>query len=135
MSDKKSEEAPNALPVGAVCVAHGLFLAACGYHGAASHAFSPQAMHSLYSGAGGGAVLVVCGLMSVSGSRKMYMIGVHLALLLQLAFTCVFTLQGYKSYGVPEKADRFQLFCLMGLGSVAALVAMRAFKPKKAKKP
>ena len=50
-------------------------------------------MHSAYAGAGGGAALVVCGLLSVSGSYKLYMIGVHLALLLQLLFVFVFALQ------------------------------------------
>ena len=66
-------------------------------------------MHSAYAGAGGGAALVVCGLLSVSGSYKLYMIGVHVALLLQALFIIVFALQGYRSYGVPEKADRFPL--------------------------
>lgn len=50
-------------------------------------------MHSAYAGAGGGAALVVCGLLSVLGSYKLYMIGVHLALLLQLLFVLVFALQ------------------------------------------
>ena len=62
------------------------------------------------------------------------MIGVHVGLLLQLAFTGVFTMQAYKSYGVPGKADRFPLFVVMGLGSVAALGLMMKYKPKK-KKP
>ena len=39
--------------------------------------------------------------------------------------------QAYKSYGVPEKQDRFPLFVAMGLGSVVALGMMRVFKPKK----
>ena len=41
--------------------------------------------------------------------------------------------QAYKSYGVPEKQDRFPLFVAMGVGSVVALGMMKAFKPKKKK--
>ena len=113
-------------------------------------------MHSAYAGAGGGGVLVVCSLLSVSGSYRLYMIGVHVALLLQLLFIFVFALQvppadqqgtipstlaytsmphvfaqAYKSYGVPEKQDRFPLFVAMGVGSVVALGLMKVFKPKK----
>ena len=54
-------------------------------------------------------------------------------LLLQVLFTGVFALQAYKSYGVPEKADRFPLFVVMGIGSIAALGMMRLNKPKKKK--
>ena len=113
-------------------------------------------MHSAYAGAGGGGILVVCSLLSVSGSYRLYMIGVHVALLLQLLFIFVFALQvppadqhgtipstlvcmslphvfaqAYKSYGVPEKQDRFPLFVAMGVGSVVALGLMKVFKPKK----
>lgn len=130
----EKKEAPNALAVALVLLAHGAFLAGCGYHGAAQYDFAPKAMHSLYSGAGGGAVLALCGLMSMSGSYKLYMIGVHIALLLQLLFIIVFAVQAFRSYGVPEKEDRFMLFVEMGLGSVAALGLMVFFKPKKAKK-
>lgn len=87
-------------------------------------------MHSLYAGAGGGAALGVCGLLTVGGRRKLYMIGVHVGLLLQLAFSAVFGLQAWRSYGVPAKADRFPLFVVMCGGSVLALGLMRAFKPK-----
>ena len=72
---------------------HGLYLAACGCLGAAQQDWAPKAMHSAYAGAGGGGVLVVCSLLSVSGSYRMYMIGVHVALLLQLLFIFVFALQ------------------------------------------
>ena len=41
--------------------------------------------------------------------------------------------QAYKSYGVPEKRDRFPLFLAMGVGSVVALGMMKVFKPKKKK--
>ena len=61
--------------------------------GAAQLDWAPKAMHSAYAGAGGGGALVVCSLLSVSGSYRMYMIGVHVALLLQLLFIFVFALQ------------------------------------------
>ena len=127
-----SEELPNAAPVAAVLATHGLFLGGCGAFGAAMSAWT--AMHSLYMGAGGGAALVVSGLLSIGGTKKLYMIGVHVGLLLQLLFTGVFALQAYKSYGVPEKADRFLLFVVMGTGSAVALVMMRLLKPKPKKK-
>ena len=66
-------------------------------------------MHSAYAGAGGGLALAVSGSISIGGTRKLYMIGVHIGLLLQLVFTGVFALQSYRSYGVPEKQDRFPL--------------------------
>ena len=72
---------------------HGLYLAACGCFGAAQHDWAPKAMHSVYAGAGGGGALALCGLVSVSGSYKLYMIGVHVALLLQLLFIFVFAMQ------------------------------------------
>ena len=90
-------------------------------------------MHSAYAGFGCGGVLAVCALMSISGSYKLYMIGVHIALLLQLLFIVVFGMQAFRSYGVPEKADRFPLFVAMGAGSVVALGLMVALKPKKKK--
>ena len=111
-----------------------MFLSGCGYFGAAQHEFAPKAMHSLYAGTGAGAALAVCGLLAISGSYKLYMIGVHLALLLEALFLVVFGVQAFRSYGVPEKQDRFPLFVAMGVGSVVALGLMVAFKPKKAKK-
>ena len=127
-------EVPNAGPVAGVLVAHGAFLAACGCYGAASTGWTPSAMHSAYAGIGSGGALGVCALLSVSGSRPLYMVGVHVALLFQVALTGVFGWQAWKSYGVPAKADRFPLFVLMCAGSVLALGAMRAFKPKKSDK-
>ena len=126
-------DVPNANPVAAICFLNGVFLAVCGYHGAASHGFEPKAMHSLYAGVGGGAMLAAMGLISVSGFRRLYMIGVHVALLLQVLFILVFALQAYRSYGVPEKADRYSLFCLMCGGTFLSLIGMRLFKPKKKK--
>lgn len=126
------EERPNAAPVASVLAVHGGYLAACGAYGAKISGWT--AMHSLYAGAGGGLALALCGLLSVGGTKKKYMIGVHIGLLLQLLFTGVFTLQAYKSYGVPEKADRFPLFVAMAGGSVIALGLMRALKPKPKKK-
>jgi len=48
-------------------------------------------------------------------------------------FVLVFGIQARKSYGVPEKADRFPLFVLMGVGSVMGLAFMILLKPKKKK--
>jgi len=125
---------PNALQTAGVLAVHGAFLAACGCYGAASANFAPKAMHSAYAGIGACAALLTCSGLSLAGTKKLYMIGVHIGLLLQLLFTGVFAVQAVRSYGVPEKADRFPLFVLMGGGSVAALVAMRFFKPQKEKK-
>ena len=129
----EKKEAPNAWPSASVLLLHGLFLAGCGYYGAAVNDFAPKAMHSAYAGFGGGGALALCALMSVSGSYKLYMIGVHIALLLQLLFIIVFAVQAFRSFGVPEKADRFPLFVAMGAGSVVALGLMVALKPKKKK--
>ena len=128
------EDLPNATPVAGVLVGHGIVLAAFGIYGAALHGFAPKVMHSVYAGVGSAAVLSVCGALSIGGTRKLYMIGVHLGLLAQLLFTGVFTMQAYKNYGVPEKADRFKLFVGMGLSGVIALGLMRALKPKPKKK-
>lgn len=125
------EPAPNATGVACTLVAHGAFLSACGYYGAATNGFAKVAMHSLYAGCGCGALLVLCAALTVSGSRRMYMIGVHVALLLQALFCAVFGWQANKSYGVPGKEDRFPLFVVMLAGSIVALGAMRALKPKK----
>ena len=130
----KEDAAPNASGVALTLVGHGAFLSACGYYGAATNGFAPKAMHSLYAGCGGGALLILCAAMSVSGSRKAYMIGVHVALPLQVLFAAVFAMQAKKAYKVPGKEDRFPLFVTMFVGSIVALGLMRALKPKKAKK-
>mmetsp|Transcript_23260 Transcript_23260/g.65071 ORF Transcript_23260/g.65071 Transcript_23260/m.65071 type:complete len:137 (+) Transcript_23260:69-479(+) len=133
MSDG-SAGTPSAAPCAAVLAAHGVFLAACGCYGAHSHGWAKPAMHSAYAGLGGMAALGVCALLTASGVKKLYMIGVHLALLLQAVFCFVFCLQAYKSHADPAKADRFALFVLMGAGSVAGLGLMVVLKPKKKKK-
>ena len=108
-----------------------MFLSGCGYFGAAQHEFAPKAMHSLYAGTGAGAALAVCGLLAISGSYKLYMIGVHLALLLEALFLVVFGAQAFRSYGVPEKEDRLPLFTAMFTGTFVAILALRILKPKK----
>ena len=127
------DDKPNAYPVAGVLAGHGVFLAACGVFGAASNGWAPKAMHSAYAGIGSCIVLAGCGVLSI-GTRKQYMIGVHIGLLVQLLLTGVFSLQAYKSYGDPAKADRFPLFVVMALGTVGALGLMRALKPKPKKK-
>ena len=133
MPDAK-EELPNAAPVAGVLFGHGLFLAGCGLYGAAQNGFTPKVMHSAYAGIGSCAALSVSAALSVGGTKKLYMIGVHIGLLLQVVFTGVFAMQTYKSWGVEEKADRLPLFIVMTAGSIAALGLMKALKPKK-KKP
>ena len=81
-----SDEKPNASPVAGVLVGHGVFLAACGIFGASSNGWAPSAMHSAYAGIGSCVVLTGCGILSL-GSRKMYMIGVHIGLYLLYAST------------------------------------------------
>merc|ERR550532_3932194 len=48
--------------------------------------------------------LGICALFTISGSTKLYKIGVHIALVLQLIFCGVFTLQAAKSYRDPKKS-------------------------------
>ena len=116
-----------------VLASHGLFLAGCGLYGYKMSGFAAKAMHSAWAGLGACAALGVCSALSISGSRALYMVGVHAGLLLQLVFSGVFGLQAFRSYGVPEKADRFPLFVVMGAGSLGALYLMIKLKPKKKK--
>jgi hypothetical protein len=80
-------ETPNAAPVAGVLAGHGILLAACGVYGSYSSNWAPKAMHSAYAGLGGCAILLLSAGMSVGGTRKLYMIGVHVGLLFQLMFT------------------------------------------------
>merc|ERR1712083_204149 len=54
--------------------------------------------------------LGICAALTLSGSKMLYKIGVHVALLLQVVFCFVFTLQAKKAYGDPNKSDRLVLF-------------------------
>ena len=128
-----SDEVPNAAPVAGVLAGHGLFLAGCGLYGAAASGWAPQVMHSAYAGLGSCAALCISSALSISGTKRLYMIGVHIGLLLQMVFTGVFALQSYKAYGDPAKADRLPLFMLMTAGSAASLGLMFLLKPKKKK--
>lgn len=130
---KMAEDRPNVTATALVCVANGVLLTVCGVYGAALHEFAPKAMHSAYAGGAGGAALIVCAAMAAAPSKKLYMVGVHVALLLQLIFIVAFTVQAYKSHGVPERQDRFPLFVFMGVGTLVALGAMLKLKPKKKK--
>ena len=129
------DEVPNATPVALTMLGHGVWLAACGTLGAHNNDYAPKAMHSVYAGVGSFAVLATCAAMSVAGTKKLYMIGVHIGLLVQLVLIGVFSVQAFRSYGVPEKvADgRFALFCAMAAGSIGALGLMYVLKPKKKK--
>ena len=121
------------MPTAMIIAGHGAFLAACGIYGSWSNGWTPKVMHSAYAGVGSAAGLAACAGLAIAPSRKLYMIGVHVALLLQVAFTGVFSVQAFRSYGKPD--NRFPLFVVMAAGSMAALGAMRAAKPKKPKNP
>nr|ABI14335.1 unknown [Pfiesteria piscicida] len=127
------KDAPNAAPCAAVLALEGFFLAACGCYGSWMQNWRPGTMHSAYSGLGAMVVLLLCAGMTVSGAHLVYKIGVHLALVFQAVFVLVFTIQSYRSYNVPEKADRHTLFIVMDIGSVVGLALMIALKPKKGK--
>ena len=71
---------------------------------------------------------------SLQGTDPADLTGAPHSTLARAQFTGVFGIQASRSYGVPEKADRFGLFVAMGMGSVLALGAMRALKPKPKKK-
>jgi hypothetical protein len=133
MSKPVKEIPADAPKVALIELVHGTFLAGCGIYGSYSAGWAAKAMHSAYAGTGAGVALGACAALTAAPSYKMYMIGVHLALVLQVVFTGVFGIQAFRSFGVPAKADRFPLFVAMGLGSLAALGAMYAFKPKKKK--
>ena len=84
------KEAPNAVPCAVVLFLHGTLLLCCGCYGAHSHGWAKAVMHSAYAGIGSCIALWICAAMTVSGLYKLYMIGVHIALLLQGIFILVF---------------------------------------------
>mmetsp|Transcript_26993 Transcript_26993/g.40854 ORF Transcript_26993/g.40854 Transcript_26993/m.40854 type:complete len:140 (-) Transcript_26993:185-604(-) len=129
----EKKEAPSAGPSATVLFVQGLFLAGCGIYGSASRDWDPKVMHSAYAGVGCAITLIACALATISGSYKLYMIGVHLALLLQTLFVLVFGMQTYKSSTDPVKTDRLPLFVVMLIGSIVGLASMVALKPKKKK--
>ena len=63
------EAAAGASAVARTLFLYGVFLAGCGYYGAASRGMNPKAMHSLYMGAGGGTAVAICGLLSSRSSK------------------------------------------------------------------
>ena len=115
-----------------VLLIQGIFLAACGVYGAHAGGWEHKVLHSAYAGVGCGLFLFVCAGVTRSSQHT---IGIHLALLGQVIFVGVFARQIFKSYGVPEKADRLPLFVLMAVGSAIALAAiiMINFKPRTGK--
>mmetsp|Transcript_39040 Transcript_39040/g.44527 ORF Transcript_39040/g.44527 Transcript_39040/m.44527 type:complete len:148 (+) Transcript_39040:266-709(+) len=133
-SKKKKKEVPmSALSSATVLIVQSIFLSGCGLYGAASNDWSSSAMHSAYAGMGAGLVLSICATLMMSGSYILYMIGVHIALLLQGLFVLVFGIQSYKASQDPAKADRLPLFLTMLLGSIVSLGVMIQLKPKKKK--
>ena len=69
---------------------------------------------------------------SVSGNFPAYMTGVHVALLLQAGSSAAFGVQALRSLGDAALAEKRLLLVAMSSSGVAALSAMRKFKPKKA---
>eukprot|EP00756_Hemistasia_phaeocysticola_P043817 Hpha_TRINITY_DN17394_c0_g1::TRINITY_DN17394_c0_g1_i1::g.137971::m.137971 len=101
---------------------YALFISACGTAGSALHGFEKPAMHSMYSGCGGGLAMLLCSYLAKDGQgKKTKAAGVNVGLLLLTVFLVVFLIQTHKNIGVPEKADRLFLFILMALGSAIAL--------------
>ena len=131
--NETKKKAPAAGRVALLLLSQGVFLAVCGLYGAASHDWSPQVMHSAYAGAGCAAALGLCAALVASGLYTPYMIGVHVALLLQALFVAVFGRQTFRAGRDPAKAERLPLFVTMWLGSVLALAGMVLLKPKKEK--
>ena len=78
----------------------------------------------------------ICGALVLSSSFTLYMIGVHLAILLNVIFALVFGIQGYRSYTSDDlnKQERFPLFLAMALGTLLALICAQKFKPVSKKK-
>ena len=115
-----------------------MFLGVTGWLGAYLHDYSAKAMHSLYAGAGGAAVMAVCGLLSFMGSAekgksgyKLYMIVVHLGLLIVGLFAFVFGLQFVKNVRNNQNDGRASLFGAMEAGTLIALFSLIRSKPKK----
>ena len=109
-----------------VMAIHGLFLAGSGCY----------INSALGMGAGFG--LVGCAGLSASGSFSAYMTGVHLALLLQGGTAATFGVQACRASIAQVQGAKMcsSVACLlpyvaMSVSSVAALNAMKRFKPKK----
>eukprot|EP00631_Chrysoreinhardia_giraudii_P006442 CAMPEP_0197413530 /NCGR_PEP_ID=MMETSP1170-20131217/381_1 /TAXON_ID=54406 /ORGANISM="Sarcinochrysis sp, Strain CCMP770" /LENGTH=131 /DNA_ID=CAMNT_0042940119 /DNA_START=13 /DNA_END=408 /DNA_ORIENTATION=- len=129
-----------AAAAGPTMVAYGLFLALTGWYGSAATKYAT--MHSLYSGAGGGAIVAVCGVFSwgpppAKGdpNYKRWMVFVHLGLVLVGVFGVVFGIQFLRASSNPAKTLQTKLFAAMAAASGVALVGLVRAKPKKKASP
>mmetsp|Transcript_4133 Transcript_4133/g.9160 ORF Transcript_4133/g.9160 Transcript_4133/m.9160 type:complete len:136 (-) Transcript_4133:62-469(-) len=113
-------------------IAYGLFLAGAGTVGSYLHNFEYTAMHSMYSGCSTGSVMLICAAMA-SLDGKVSKLGIHLSIVGTLALIVVMGVQAYKSFGNPDKFDRFVLFVIMFLGSVVNMARSIVLKPKSEK--
>lgn len=107
---------PEVLPSAAVMAAHGLMLAGCGMAGAGP------------IGTATGLTMLTCAGLTCAGSMPAYMVGVHVALLVQLVSASGFAVQAARSSLVPP------VWSAMSVSSAAAFGAMYKLKPKKEKK-
>ena len=117
---KTAPSAAAAAPMATAMATHAALLAGCGYF-----ANSPMGM-------GLGIALAASAAASVSGNFPAYMTGVHVALLLQAGSSAAFGVQALRSLGDAALAEKRLLLVAMSSSGVAALSAMRKFKPKKA---
>jgi len=124
-----------------VFLVYAVFLGVTGWLGAYLHDYSAKAMHSMYAGAGGGAVMAVCGLLSLLGSAEkgkpgytLFMIVVHVGLLFVGLFAAVFGIQLAKNLANDQGDGRAALFGALEAGTLLALFALVRTKPKKSKK-
>ena len=120
-----AKEAPSrgaTAPFAALVAAHGLVIA--GYSGG-------------ILGVGTGSTLVACAAVSLSGAYKPYMIGVHVALLMQATTTVAYGAQSLfynllKARGASVASDVPRYAAMTALSAGALYVEMK-FKPKASK--
>ncbi len=133
---KPSAEAkpkPSAGPVVVVLLVQAGLLCAVGMPAAAADPDPLAAANHSSSIVGCAGLLLLFGTMTIAPSYKLYMIGVHLALLFQAFLVLLFGAQAIKTFAEPDKAAQFNLWKQMGIVSAVSLEVMRRLKPKKAK--
>lgn len=103
----------------------------CAAAGTEPRGGSPHAAVAV--GCAGALVSALCAAAARMRSNKAKAIGVHVALLMLVAFAGVFAWRASLVYGVEEKAYLFRLLVVMAAGSAATLGLLVAYKPKPAK--
>jgi len=156
-----TETAPVKLRSPLIFFGYAAFLAAAGIGAWAASGFADSARTAVISGVGSGTLILVCGIFASLYNRKRALasVGIHVGMLLALAFSCVFLWRAFEAYsgykaGRPPLAalvtahnaladDRAQistkqLYLPMLLGSMSlvsagVLGALIASRPKPAK--